>query len=111
MSDRLPAPDGTGGVRAVLTEGGLLATCKPDLTRCEVEVIPSYSPFQFGPREDPRRCDEAPRWLATEKLPGEDGLHGRMSMCDRHRAFFEERHPDRAAQVTWEELAPSSDHE
>lgn len=53
-----------------------------DLKRCQAEII-SYRPFVMGgPVRTRERCEAKPTWIAREKLPGADGQHGAMSLCD-----------------------------
>lgn len=61
---------------------GVLATPEaPDLTRCQGEYRPAWSPFRLGPRPGWQRCDQRPVVVVTEAGPGKDGLVGSMALC------------------------------
>lgn len=70
-------------------------TAPIDERRCQAR-IPTAGPFALGgPVGDPRdgyrrRCDNVPHWVAVENAPGEDGLIGRMALCDGCRETFED---------------------
>lgn len=70
-----------------------MALTPPDLDRCQARV-PTGGPFVCGgPPGDPedgyrRRCDNAPKYIATERSAGADGERGSMSLCESCRAHF-----------------------
>lgn len=64
------------------------ALIPPDLSRCQAEVREG-SFMTLGPRQMVR-CSNAPRWIAFEAVPGEDGRQGSMSLCDDCKAVCAE---------------------
>jgi len=58
----------------------------PDTKRCQA-MVTTGGPFQMGgapgnPKDGyRRRCDNAPKYIATERSAGADGLCGSMSLC------------------------------
>jgi hypothetical protein len=54
----------------------------PDFERCQCNPnVARHNPFTLGPMPTPERCESKPVWLAVEIVPGSDGLHGSMSLC------------------------------
>lgn len=54
----------------------------PDFKRCQAYPnVARHSFMTLGPMPTPRRCENAPVWLAVEMVPGKDGLHGSMTVC------------------------------
>ena len=54
----------------------------PDFQQCQAYPnVARHSFMTLGPMPKPIRCTEPPVWLAVETKPGEDGLHGSMSVC------------------------------
>jgi hypothetical protein len=53
----------------------------PDYRQCQCLIRPAHSPLSFGPRPKYQRCDLTPAYLATEVVPGEDGVCGVMTLC------------------------------
>lgn len=47
----------------------------PDPKQCQAEITEAYNPFAFRPMPRPKRCENAPRWIAS------DGI-GSMSLCE-----------------------------
>ena len=82
----------------------------PDLERCQAEV-PTQGPFQMGGEiGDPKngyriRCRNEPKYVATEKRPGKDGLCGAMSLCSGCRDAMERQCPGVAEFETIEEYS------
>jgi hypothetical protein len=70
----------------------------PDRKRCQAD-IPGNGPFTMGGEiGDPNngyrtRCKEKPMCIATEKVPGPDGVRGSMSLCDHCRQMMEMQMP------------------
>lgn len=54
----------------------------PDFTQCQAYPnVAKHSFMTLGPRPEPKRCENAPVWLAVETKAGKDGLHGSMTLC------------------------------
>lgn len=54
----------------------------PDFKQCQAYPnVARHSFMTLGPMPTPKRCENAPVWLAVETKPGKDGLHGSMSVC------------------------------
>ena len=72
-----------------------------DYKQCQAETI-TYNPFQLGGTlREVTRCEEKPKWVATELTPNpKDGLCGAMSLCDFHKSKLEEQRQD----ITYEEI-------
>lgn len=64
---------------SLVTDASVLTP--PDFERCQCEIRPAHGPFVLGPRPPYSRCERRPVWLAVETKPGEDGLHGSMTLC------------------------------
>lgn len=63
----------------------------PDLERCQAE-LPAPGPFTMGGAIGVRpRCDSRPEVIVTEKVPGDDGLKGSMSLCGNCLIVFNEQ--------------------
>lgn len=64
-----------------------------DLNQCQADK-PGNGPFVMGgeignPKNGYRiRCRSTPTVVATEKLPGDDGKCGAMSLCDECKGAF-----------------------
>jgi hypothetical protein len=55
----------------------------PDHEQCQANPnVLTWTPFSLGPMPAPVRCTARPVWLASEVVPGADGLCGSMSLCD-----------------------------
>lgn len=56
----------------------------PDMDHCQCEITEPHRPFIMGGecRPRPRQCGEMPAWLVVEIVPGADGLHGSMTLCN-----------------------------
>lgn len=56
----------------------------PDFKQCQAYPnVAQHNAFTLGPRPDPIRCTNHPDWLAVETTPGQDGLHGSMTVCQK----------------------------
>lgn len=53
-----------------------------DVERCQAEIRAAHGPFRFGPKPGWVRCENKPTKIVVELIPGPDGLHGYMSLCD-----------------------------
>lgn len=73
----------------------------PDPKQCQAEVPNGNSFMTLGGRPGRERCTNKPLWIATEKVPGADGLTGSMSLCQRCREQMEKQMPGFA---TFEEI-------
>jgi hypothetical protein len=60
-----------------------MALDPPDLLCCQAE---QGGAFTLGPGL--MRCGNAPVVVATENEPGDDGLHGAMSLCESCQEEF-----------------------
>lgn len=58
----------------------------PDKQQCQAE-IKEGSFMTLGPRGR-YRCTNKPTVIVTETVPGEDGEHGSMSLCDSCRKML-----------------------
>ncbi len=63
----------------------------PDLARCQCEITTRNPWVMGGPVKTTIRCDRRPKWIATEKAAGPDGLRGAMSLCDSCRKECEKK--------------------
>lgn len=67
----------------------------PDTSRCQAEKPTGDSFMTLGGRPGRReRCNAKPTMLATEKVAGEDGLKGSMTLCDECFAVMQKQCPD-----------------
>ncbi len=53
----------------------------PDRRKCQAESVQYRVLNTPNPTYLLARCGAVPRWIATEKEPGEDGRRGSMSLC------------------------------
>lgn len=68
----------------------------PDLKQCQAEKPNGNSFMTLGGRPGMERCKNKPKWIATEKKPGPDGLTGSMSLCAGCRKVMEKQMPNYA---------------
>ena len=64
-----------------------------DPLRCQSIITPAHSPFAFGPRPKPTRCENKPATIATETRAQKDGQRGSMSLCSECWAVFNKQMP------------------
>jgi len=77
----------------------------PDLTRCQAEKPNDESFMTIGGGPKRVRCTVKPTVIATEKMPGPDGLRGSMSLCSACAVKLEEQMPGYATVVQIERPA------
>lgn len=59
-----------------------------DYQRCQT-LVPSGNTFiTFGGTTGLVPCENAARYVATERVPGPEGLRGAMSVCERCKAYL-----------------------
>lgn len=65
----------------------------PDRERCQCEITTTPSPFTMGGDLRPKteRCSGKASVVITEKVPGDDGQIGAMSLCAHCFGVFQKR--------------------